>query len=380
MDGADLPLRATAHPPQLVNPVVKPGQIAERVPLAPLTTIQVGGTARFFLRTNQDCDLLRALKWAAENRYPVFVLGGGSNVVFSDSGFPGLVIQTGTRGIAFTATGDHVFARAEAGNEWCAFVRETVQRNLAGLECLAGIPGSVGASPVQNIGAYGQEVSDCIHCVDAVDRTTLETVCFAAADCDFSYRMSRFKGSDRDRYVITAVTFRLTPGGKPTLRYGDLTRSLEEKGIKQPDLQQVHDTVLAIRRSKGMITDPDEPNSRSCGSFFTNPIIPRSALAPLEQRGEDAGAIEPGETIPFFECGNDMVKLPAAWLIEHSGLRKGMRRGNAGLSEQHVLAIVNCGGATAREILEMQKLVQGRVRAVFGVELTPEPVLAGFDR
>lgn len=353
-----------------------PHGLAENEPLSAHTTIGIGGPARWFLCAATEEELSQALAWAASENLPVLVLGGGSNLLVADAGFPGLVIKVCLQGVR--QEGNEV--RAAAGEVWDAFVARTVAEGLAGIECLSGIPGFVGGSPIQNIGAYGQEVKDTITRVEAVDRLTGEAVSFAGSQCRFAYRTSRFKhGNDRDRYVVTAVTFRLEPGGAPALRYGDLTRFFAAQGIGNPTLSQVREAVLAVRRSKAMVWEPDqEPNSRSCGSFFTNPIVSQEQWEEALARLRAAGAVGPEDRPPVFEAGEGQVKLSAAWLMERSGLRKGLRLGNVGLSERHVLAIVNRGGGTAAEVLRLVDHVQRTVHHATGIRLEPEPVFVGF--
>jgi UDP-N-acetylmuramate dehydrogenase len=347
-------------------------RVRENVSLAPFSTMGVGGNARYFVEATSDRELSEAIKWAREEGVPVFVLGGGSNVVFSDEGFPGLVLRMGLRGIKMESGGTDVRLAGCAGEDWDNLVRVAVDNELAGVECLAGIPGQVGASPIQNIGAYGQEVADTIAWVDAVDRSTGEPVSFTTKECKFGYRTSRFKTTDRDRYIITAVHYVLQHGGKPTVKYAELERYLAGHGAgSEPGLATVRDAVLAIRRSKAMVVDPNEPNSRSCGSFFTNPIVTQADFARVRE-------ITGVDTVPSFPAEEGHVKLSAAWLMERAGLQRGQRHGNVGLSERHVLAIVNCGGGSASEVLELAREVQRRVSDKFGVHLEPEPSLVGF--
>lgn len=352
-----------------------PGLLAAE-PLARHTAIGIGGPARHFLRAPDEDTLRQGLAWAAAEGMPVLILGGGSNLLVADAGFPGLVIKIGLRGLSQRGA----LVRAAAGEDWDEFVAWTIARGLGGLECLSGIPGAVGGGPIQNVGAYGQEVRDTLTRVEALDRATGEAVSFTNADCRFDYRTSRFKhGPDRDRFVITAVTFRLEPGGAPAVRYPDLARRLAEQGIARPTLAEVREAVLAIRRAKAMVWEPDrEPNSRSCGSFFTNPVVPREQADDALRRLRAAGAVRPGEEMPQFEAGEGRVKLSAAWLMERSGLRRGLAWGRAGLSERHVLALVNRGGASAAEVVALMRHVQQTVLAATGIALEPEPVLVGF--
>lgn len=337
-------------------------EIKENVALAPLTTLGVGGPARFFVRATSEPQVLSALEHARAIGLDVFVLGGGSNVLVSDSGFDGLVVRIALLGLR----GDRERIVAQAGEDWDRFVERCVANDLAGVECLSGIPGLVGGTPVQNVGAYGQEVSDVIESVRCLDRTTNEIVELANADCGFSYRTSVFNSTLRDRYVVLAVRFALSEGGEPKIAYKDLR---EHFGDRRPTLADVRAAVLKIRRSKSMVIDPADPNSRSAGSFFKNPIVDRKKL-------EELG----GDLVPHFAAGDGQVKVPAAWLIEQCGLGKGFRLGKAAISENHSLAIVNRGGATAADILALKEKIQASVGRKFGILLQPEPVFIGFDR
>ncbi len=345
----------------------------QNVPLAQLTTIGIGGPARWFVRAQSFEQLREALAWAKQRGVPVFVLGGGSNLLIADGGFDGLVVQIGLRGIEVVTSGEHVLVKAAAGEPWDEFVAHTVSRGWAGIECLSGIPGMVGATPIQNVGAYGQEVCQTITSVDALDRVTGELRTFSNADCRFSYRNSFFKSEAPDRYIVLSVTFRLTPGGSARIAYPELQRYVEEHRIEARDLPAVREAVIAIRRRKGMVIDPADPDTRSNGSFFVNPILTPQALEAFRQRATEAGIAE----FPQYPCPEG-VKLSAAWLIERSGFNKGFALGNAGLSSKHTLAIINRGGATARDVIELVRLIQARVRERFGVELQPEPNFVGF--
>jgi len=356
-----------------------PSFVKRDVPLGPLSTIGIGGAARYFAEVDSPEQLGECLRFAKAHQLPILLLGGGSNILCSDEGFDGLVIRNQLCGIEQIAReGNAVLVRAGGGENWDAFVHHCVRANLQGVECLSGIPGSVGATPVQNVGAYGQEVADTIHTVEAVDRSTGEQVKFSAAECEFGYRMSRFKGSDKDRYIITAVTFRLHEGAPPAIRYGELSRHLEQQKIQTPTLQQVRDAVLEIRGRKAMVLDLNEVNSRSCGSFFTNPIVTNQQHEEVLNTVQQLGLLKEGETMPAFAAGEGHMKLSAAWLMERAGLQKGMRHGGVGLSQKHVLAIVNYGGGTSNDVLELVEIVKATVRQRFGVDLEPEPVFVGF--
>jgi UDP-N-acetylmuramate dehydrogenase len=343
-------------------------QVEENVPLAPLTTIGIGGPARFFFRAATVDELVDALRWARERELPVFILGGGSNLLIADRGFDGLVVQVDLRGVEVESLDDFAMVKVAAGEPWDAFVGRAVDHRLAGVECLSGIPGSTGATPIQNVGAYGQDVSETIARVEALDRTTDKVVWFTNEECRFGYRSSFFKNVEKERYVIVSVTFRLVRGGAASVRYPELQKALEARGVALEDLSGVREAVIAIRKRKGMVIDPADPDSRSDGSFFMNPIVTHDAYADFAGRAPDA---------PHFPA-DEGVKLSAAWLIEHAGFHKGYTHGNVGLSTKHTLAIVNRGGGTAAEVVELVELIQRTVREKFGVEIHPEPNFIGF--
>lgn len=338
-------------------------QIEENIPLAPFTTLGVGGPARYFTRPANEGDLIEALAFAGGKRLATFILGGGSNIVVSDAGFDGLVIYLGElKGLEFNANGD---VRASAGEDWDYFVGLSVAFNLAGLECLSGIPGFVGGTPVQNVGAYGQDVSETIVSVRCFDREAEEFVELSNADCRFSYRRSIFNSIHRGRYIVTAVRFKLDPGGEPKMAYKDLITYFDGKN---PTLAEVRQAVISIRRSKSMVIDPADVNSRSAGSFFKNPIVSAEQFAVLQTAHPN---------IPSFPAYDGFVKVPAAWLIEQAGIAKGFKLGNAGTSAHHSLAIINCGDATASEVLALKDVIQSTVNAKFGISIEPEPILVG---
>lgn len=345
-------------------------RLQDNVPLAPLTTIGIGGPARFFFRAQNVDDIIEALAWARENSHPVFILGGGSNLLISDDGFDGLVLQIDLHGITTESNvGTHAMVKVAAGEPWDAFVKYAVVRAWAGIECLAGIPGSTGATPIQNVGAYGQEVSETIARVEALDRTSGRVVWFTNEECRFDYRSSLFKNVERERYVILSVTFRLRRSGEATVKYPELQKYLEENHISRTDLRGVRGAVITIRKRKGMVLDPHDPDTRSDGSFFMNPVIDAAQYVELAHVAPDA---------PHYPA-DDGVKLSAAWLIEHAGFAKGFTHGNVGLSTKHSLAIVNRGGGKAAEVVELVKMIQDRVRERFGVEIQPEPNFIGFS-
>jgi UDP-N-acetylmuramate dehydrogenase len=345
-------------------------EVAERVALAPLTTMGLGGPARFFVRARHDADVRAAWAWARERDVPLRVLGGGSNVVVDDGGIDGLVVQLDTRGIEWRETADAVEVTAAAGESWDDLVRCAVTREWAGLECLSGIPGRVGATPIQNVGAYGQEVSDTIAAVHAIDRTTGDTLSLPPSECGFGYRDSRFKSAEPDRWIVLGVTYRLRPGGAPAVKYDELARHLRERGRARPTLAEVRDGVIEIRRAKSMVLDPADPNRRSCGSFFTNPIV---APAHADKVAARAGAA----TMPRWAQPDGTVKLSAAWLIERAGFTRGTRAGAVGLSTRHTLAIVCHDGARAADVAAFARRIRDTVAERFDVRLVPEPVLWG---
>ena len=348
----------------------------DQVPLAPHTTLGLGGPARHLVDCRSEADVRAALEWADRRNLPLFVLGGGSNVVFPDSGYPGLVARITTREVTF-GDGDGPRVVAAAGAPWDDVVRGTVDRGWGGIECLSGIPGSVGATPMQNVGAYGQEVAGTIEAVTCLDRRTLEQRVFEPDECEFGYRTSRFKGRDRGRFVILQVTFSLVRDAPPCLAYAELRDAVARRGSPAgigpaAALRRVREQVLALRRGKAMVLDPADPESRSAGSFFLNPVLTDAAFADLQKRWAAQGGEGP---IPVFPVDRG-VKVPAAWLVERAGFRKGTRRGGVGISRRHALALVNYGG-TAAELVALAREVAGAVEQRFGIRLDPEPEIVG---
>jgi len=345
-------------------------QPLENVPLAPRCTMGVGGAARFFAEASDESAVAAAARWAESRRVPLYVLGGGSNLVVADEGVDGLVLQITIRGVTSRAAGDAVEVSVGAGEPWDAFVQRAVMNGWAGLECLSGIPGLVGATPIQNVGAYGQEVSETVTAVRVLDRRSGDVVTLAAAECAFGYRTSRFKTGDPDRFIVLAVTYRLTRDGAPTVRYADLERDLERRGLARPSLGDVRASVVAIRKSKSMVLDPGDPNRRSCGSFFLNPLVDAATLERVERAVGDA-------TMPRWPDASGCVKLSAAWLIERAGFRRGEGPGPVALSTRHSLAIVCHEGARASDVAAFAREIRSRVEARFGLTLAPEPVFWG---
>ncbi|WP_437982374.1 UDP-N-acetylmuramate dehydrogenase [Sorangium sp. So ce117] len=372
--------------------------VRESVPLAPLTTLGVGGPARYFAEAADEAAVVEAFRFAEARGVPLLVLGGGSNLLIADRGVDALVLRVRVRGIELLrgrgedgggedsggeigggGEAGRALVRAGAGEAWDDLVARSVAEGWAGVECLSGIPGDVGATPIQNVGAYGQEVAETIVEVRAIDRATGAAAVLSGADCGFGYRDSRFKRAWRGRYVITAVTFALRPGGAATVRYPELQRALAAPaGGAAPPLGEVRSAVIALRRAKSMVLDPADENGRSAGSFFMNPTLAPGAAAAVIARIEAAGVLAPGEAIPQYPAEGGRVKLSAAWLIERAGFAKGTRHGAAGISTRHTLALVNRGGATAEELLGLARRVRRGVLDRFGVALSAEPDLVGF--
>jgi UDP-N-acetylmuramate dehydrogenase len=351
----------------------------ERVPLSGLSTLGVGGPARYYVRADSAETVARAAAWASEQELPLLILGGGSNLVVADEGFPGLVLHLLVRGVDAVETDGAVELTAGAGEPWDPLVERAVSAGWAGLECLSGIPGFVGATPMQNVGAYGQDVSETIVRVRVLELRTAALQEIGREECGFGYRDSRFKREDRGRYVILGVTYRLRPGGAPSIKYADLERHLSAQGVRAPTLADSRRAVIEVRRRKSMVIDPDDPNRRSVGSFFMNPVVPAEQAQRIDADLRAKGALGANEKMPAFPAADGRTKLSAAWLIERAGLRRGHRRGRAGISTNHTLAIVNCGGATAQEVVALAREIRDRVRDRFGITLAPEPVFVGLD-
>jgi UDP-N-acetylmuramate dehydrogenase len=292
--------------------------------------------------------------------------------VIADHGIDAVVVHMRLRGCEVTQESGALRITAGAGEPWDDVVARAVQAGFGGIECLSGIPGSAGGTPIQNVGAYGQEVAQTIAQVTVFDRLTGQVVELNASECEFAYRQSRFKSRDRDRFIVTGVTFHLTAKA-PTVAYPDLAAELERRGGDAGSIAEVREAVLSVRRRKGMVVDADDRDTRSVGSFFTNPVVPEPQYASIAAEAERRGARAPG--FP----GRAGVKVPAAWLIEQAGFARGHGTGAAGLSSKHPLAIVNRGGATARDIIDFAAAVKRRVVEAFGVWLQPEPVFLGFD-
>jgi len=346
--------------------------IQENVALASLTTMGVGGPARYFVEAKTLADVTEAVSFSYSNKMPLFVLGGGSNLVISDAGWPGVVLKIAIGGIdENTRDGQSIF-EVGAGEEWDKFVARAISRNCAGVECLSGIPGSVGGTPVQNVGAYGQEVSESVESVLALDRRDGQVHELCNEACGFSYRTSIFNTTERGRYIILRVTYVLTPGGAPRVEYADLKRYFAGWNMP-PTLADTRDAVRKIRASKGMLISPADDDCRSAGSFFKNPVLSSTQYQDLTAR-----AAAKGLQVPSYPALEAHHKVSAAWLVEHSGFSKGLVSGRVGISRKHALAIVNRGDATAADVVALKEQIQQRVEDIWGIHLEPEPVFVGF--
>lgn len=322
-----------------------------------------------------DVDQLgAALSWARRNDVRTLILGGGSNLVIADQGFDGLAIDLAICGIEWGADADPALVRAGAGEEWDAFVGLTVEGGRTGIECLAGIPGNVGATPIQNVGAYGQEVAQVIQSVSGLRTDDGSWHAFGPEACEFGYRDSAFK-RDPEGFIVTEVAFRLPIGPPAEVRYGELSRALPPDA----DLATIRACVLDLRARKSMVLRPDDPNRRSVGSFFTNPIVSRERADEIAEQAVRDGLSETTDAVPQFPASDGRIKLAAAWLIERSGIAKGTTHGNVGVSSAHTLALVHHGGGTTAELLALAAHVRDNVWAKFGVELVPEPRLIGVE-
>jgi UDP-N-acetylmuramate dehydrogenase len=346
--------------------------IQENIPLAPLTTLQVGGAARYFAEASSEDEVPEAARFAKSKQLPLFILGGGSNLVVADSGWPGLALKIAINGIAGQTEESTVSFAVGAGVAWDDFVAHAVASNCAGVECLSGIPGSVGGTPVQNVGAYGQEVSETIRSVRAFDLKEDRAITLTPQACRFRYRTSVFNTTERGRYIILRVTYRLTQDGAPSLQYADLQKHFS--GWRNPpSLAEVREAVRQIRRSKGMLIVPGDDDCRSAGSFFKNPVLSEAHFHDLVRRADSKSL-----KIPSYSALDAQRKVPAAWLVEHSGFAKGFTLGAAAISHKHALALINSGNATAADMVRLKEKIQHGVQEAWGVVLEPEPVFVGF--
>jgi len=346
-------------------------RIQENVSLAPLTTLGVGGPARFLVEATSSEEVREALEYAKSRGLALFVLGGGSNLVVADSGWPGLVLKNSILGINHRHGHGVAYWDVGAGEDWDGFVAMAVQHHSSGVECLSGIPGTVGGTPVQNVGAYGQEVAETIVEVVALNVLSGEEEEFEKEDCGFAYRTSIFNTTARGKYVILRVSYALVHGGEPRLAYADLQKYFANR--PKPSLGDVRAAVREIRASKAMLITPGDEDEQSAGSFFKNPILSSEEFEALKARSRARGL-----DIPNYPALAFQRKVSAAWLVEQSGFLKGYRRGRVGISRKHALAIVNLGGATAAEVMALKNEIQQKVEQQWAIRLEPEPVMVGF--
>lgn len=347
--------------------------LQENVPLAPLTTFKVGGPARYFVEAQSIGQVQEAVAFARSRQLELFVLGGGSNLLVADAGWPGLVLKVAISGIEQSSSDDGKTVFEVGGGEpWDKFVAHAVMQHCAGVECLSGIPGSVGGTPVQNVGAYGQEVSETVESVEALDLRDNQVRELCREACGFAYRSSIFNTSERGRFIILRVRYGLTAGGEPRISYADLERHFDG-WESAPNVAEIREAVRHIRALKGMLIIPGDEDCRSAGSFFKNPVLTEAQHQELEKRAATRRL-----NVPSYPALETRKKVSAAWLVEHSGFAKGYGSGRVGISHKHALAIVNRGGASAAEVLALKEQIQLRVEEIWGVKLEPEPVMVGF--
>jgi UDP-N-acetylmuramate dehydrogenase len=351
-------------------------QLQRDIPLAPFTTLGLGGKAEHVAVVDREAEVPGAVAFADDLGGSLAVLGGGSNVVVADEGVSGLVLRIASRGVQVDPRGDAVRLTVAAGEPWDLLVERAVDEGWSGLEALSGIPGLVGGAPVQNIGAYGQEAKDIVAVVRAYDRVTRAFVDLPRAECRFGYRTSLFKGTGR--HIVTSVTFELPCGREgAAIAYPELARALGVAEGEKVPARRVRDTVVALRRSKGMLLDPSDPESVSVGSFFTNPVVDAAGLERVAQGALSLGLVADGSRVPRFPAGEGAWKVPAAWLIERAGFARGFAAGRVHVSKRHALALVHDGGGSTRELVALARRIAGEVQERFGVRLTPEAVFLG---
>ncbi|MHB8216582.1 MAG: UDP-N-acetylmuramate dehydrogenase [Candidatus Sulfotelmatobacter sp.] len=348
--------------------------LLENIPLAPLTTIKIGGPAKYFADAKSIAEVQEAVRFVRARDLALFILGGGSNLVIADAGWAGLVLKISLQGIDQQASHDKdgkVLFDVGAGESWDKFVSRAVMARCAGVECLSGIPGSVGGTPVQNVGAYGQEVSETIAEVQVLDLKDGQVRELCNEACGFGYRTSIFNTTERGRFIVLRVTYALTLEGKPRIAYADLQRHFEGRETT-PDLAETREAVRHIRALKGMLIVPGDPDCQSAGSFFKNPVLSEEQHEDLKRRAAARGLI-----VPSYPALETHKKISAAWLVERSGFAKGFGSERVGISTRHALAIVNRGGATAADVLALKEQIQQRVQEIWGIHLEPEPVIVG---
>jgi UDP-N-acetylmuramate dehydrogenase len=344
--------------------------LKENILLSEHTTLRLGGKARYFCECFSVEELRSVLQFAHERNIQSHILGGGSNTIFSDDGYNGLVIKIGLNGISYVQDGDDILISVKAGEDWESFVSTAVEKGFAGIECLSGIPGQVGATPLQNVGAYGQEVKDTIESVKVLEKDSLNEKIFQNSECGFSYRESRFKTTDAGNYIVTEVNFRLKINGRPSTHYPEVQKMIDRSvplsslADGKESLSAVRNIVISLRKKKSMVIDPNDPNTRSVGSFFLNPIVDTVTVSSINDRWKVIGD---GTPVPTFSFG-EKQKIPAAWLIEKSGFKKGYKKNGVGISENHTLALVNYNGTT-ESLLRLSEEIQQGVEKVFTIRL-----------
>ena len=338
-----------------------------------MTTFQVGGAARWFAEATTEQEVMDAVEYARQNNLRLFVLGGGSNLVVADSGWPGMVLKIALRGVQESQQDGLRHFDAGAGEDWDSLVALAVSRDCGGIEAMSGIPGTVGGTPVQNVGAYGQEVSETIVNVRVLDLFSMKVQDLRNQECGFAYRTSIFNSFEVGCNIVLRVTYALRPGASPHIEYADLKKFFAVAG-GAPTLQQTRDAVRQIRLSKAMLIVPNDDDCRSAGSFFKNPILTPEQAGAVTAKAAALGLTAP----PQYPAPEGKAKLSAGWMVENSGFAKGYARGRVAISRKHALAIVNRGGARAADIMALKDEVQRGVKETFGVELAPEPVFVGF--
>lgn len=347
--------------------------IQKNISLSQFTTLHLGGRAKYFCSCSSVVELREVVQFAKGKHLRTHILGGGSNTIFADKGFDGLVVKIDLRGVSFVDDGNDILVTAKSGEDWESFVKMCVEKGFAGIECLSGIPGSVGATPIQNVGAYGQEVKDTIETIKALERDTLTEKELLNADCGFSYRQSRFKFQDSGKYIVTDVTFRLNKNGRPTINYPEVKKIVEASvpiaslADGKESLEAVRNIVLSLRKKKSMVIDANDPNSRSVGSFFMNPVVDSGQYSRISNQWKIFGD---GTEVPSFLL-EGKIKIPAAWLIEKSGFKKGYAKNGVGISKNHPLALVNYNGTT-KALLALAEEIRDGVEKMFGIRLELE--------
>lgn len=343
------------------------------IKLSDLTTIKLGGTARYYGQFNNTYELRELLIFAFKENLRTQIIGGGSNIIFPDEGYNGIVLKNHIKELNYEIFGDDVILKAGAGNNWDDLVAFCVNEGLQGMECLSGIPGSTGATPIQNVGAYGQEVSEIILDVHALRKEDLSVVHFNNYECRFGYRSSIFKKEQKDKYIITEVTFKLKLNAEPQIKYKEVADEIEKDPAyhnlsSRDKLKYVRAKVLEIRKRKSMIVDSGDENSVSCGSFFMNPVLSEEEYAIFEEN------IFHFPIKPKVFRTDKGIKIPAAWLIENAGFHRGLVKMGAGISDKHSLALVNKGCST-RQLLDLAVEIENKVKQFFGIQLQKEPVV-----